>query len=286
MQPAAARIPCVVIVFFDEDTVRQALDALVRLSHRLEIHVVENWSPQTATAIRPYVESLLREGKIHAYYLFEENISNNALLTVLEHGHVPLDRDYILITDGDLVPDSDDWLEEELAVLQAHPEVFACGIRLDLANMPLKTFPDMQFSWSPVDRGDYLEALTGGHHLLLRGPDFQAFMNYRRRKNLRFVDSVMHQYAARQRRRWAATRDSSAVHLTWDMYADLEHPYTKLKVATYQNGACWDHSMVCPYERATAAGIEQHAAAVGLFRQGWLDTLKQSLGFSGTSGSK
>jgi hypothetical protein len=40
----------------------------------------------------------------------------------------------------------------------------------------------------------------------------------------RFCYEVLH-------KKWARTKRATAYHLTWDLYGDKNHPYTKMKLA-------------------------------------------------------
>jgi len=245
------KIPCVVVVFHDADTVKTSLDSLVRLSDRLDIHVLENPSENTEDCIRPYVEGLLAEGLVSQYVLFDENISNNAVEVFFDDGLLPADGyDHILLTDGDLLPLDDSWLDEELAILGGDRAVFACGIALDASNLPLQVFPESK-DWIAAPKSEtdlYIEAPTGIQLVLMKADDFWKYWKYRRAKELKFIDSVIHKYCREKlRRKWVRTKKSRAVHLTWNLYADPDHPYTKMKQGLTL-AEQWAHDRYCGYE--------------------------------------
>jgi hypothetical protein len=240
-------IPCYVLVFHDAPTVRTSLDWLTGFADRLELVVVENPSEHTDAEIRPYVESLLAQGAIARYLLLDDNISNNAFEVALEHERARWEgAGHVLLTDGDLVADDAGWLDEQLAILR-HPEVFACGIRLSMDNLPVEAFPEA-VGWVPPPRaehGDWVEGLTGLHLVLLGAADLAAYGRYRAANRLRFVDSTMHHFAYRVLdRRWARTKYAAARHLTWDLYADPEHPYTRFKTGKSLREH-WHHTRYC-----------------------------------------
>ena len=250
------RIPCYVLVFHDPPTVAASLEWLGRFSERLELIVLENPSEATATVIRPDIEARLRRGELARYLLFDENISNNAFEVALA-----LERPrwesapHVLLTDGDLVGD-DGWLDEELALIDGHPEVFACGVRLNEDNLPLAVFPDAG-SWVPppmARHDEYDEGLTGIHLLMLRGPDLAAYSRYRATGALSFVDSTMHNFSyGVLGQRWARTIRSSARHLTWDLYAQPDHPYTRMKTGKSLREH-WHHARYCGVTVVEAEG--------------------------------
>ena len=92
---------------------------------------------------------------------------------------------------------------------------------------------------------DHEEGLTGIHLLMLRGPDLAAYSRFREACGLRFVDSTMHHLCYRVLdRRWARTARSSARHLTWDLYAQPDHPYTLMKTGRTLREH-WHHTRYC-----------------------------------------
>src|SRR5512135_1586115 len=124
------------------------------------------------------------------------------------------------MTDGDIVPDRHDWLDEQLGVLDRHPDVFVCGVQLTTENLPLATFPE---AWRWIGpplavHDDYIEAPQSGLHLcLFRTPDFRAYLRHRRRTGQRFVDGSIGAYIGATGRKWAWTRRATARHLVWDL---------------------------------------------------------------------
>jgi hypothetical protein len=248
------KIPCVVLVYFDFESIRITLDALAVHAGALDLIVVENPSPSTAALIRPYVDGLLANGTVASYYLFERNISNNAYQIVLDRLHDRIRRSpHVIVTDGDLLVHDPSWLGEEIGVLDRHPDVFACGVSLDMDNLPLATFSDAG-GWVPpivADHGDYLEGVTGMQLVAFRGEELAGFLDYRAATGLHFLDSDLHVYAyGTLTKRWARTKRATARHLTWDRYADLSHPYTTAKLArSFEQ--IWRHSDRCPYSLYT-----------------------------------
>jgi hypothetical protein len=250
-----ARIPCYVLAFHDAPTVRASLDWLTGFGDRLELVVVENPSERTEGEIRPYVEGLLAAGAVDRYLLMDENITNNAFEVALEHERTRWEGgERVLLTDGDLVGDAG-WLDEELAIV-ARPEVFACGIRLSMENLPLEAFPEAT-GWVPPARAeheDWIEGLTGLHLVMLGADGLAAYSRFRAANRLRFLDSTMHHFCYRVLdRHWARTKLSEARHLTWDLYADPEHPYTRFKTGKSLREH-WQHQRYCGLSEISAAG--------------------------------
>lgn len=226
-----SRIPVVMLAYFDEPTIRHCLEGLQPLRHRLAVTLVENNSPHSA-AIRRSVAPFLSSGLVHEYLYFPENISNNAFFIALREAVSCAEHQTIIVTDGDLTPLSPNWLDEQLRVVNVHHEVFAIGGSLCLENLPLAAFPDAG-GWVPpdvADRGDYFEAYTGMHFVMFRGHELAQALSFIAEAGEKFQDSVLHKYCyGRLGRRWARTKKATFRHLTWDNYANLDHPYTRMK---------------------------------------------------------
>jgi len=225
------KILCYVLIFDQIDIIKQSIDFLCGYSDRLDIIVIENPSPQSPE-IKKYIQTLGDQKLIKRHYLFSKNITGNAYTAVLaaESNLIKKSR-FVILTDGDLKSSDDFWLDEEIAILNNHRDVFACGISLDKSNLPIKTFPEAK-GWIPDDDAaydDYYQTWTGGHLLMLRGAELYNFLEWRARKNLSFVDGNMHMYCREINKHWARTKKSQAYHLTWDLYTDLNHPYTRMK---------------------------------------------------------
>lgn len=227
-------VPCYVLLFDQVELGRQTLAGLAELGERLEIVAIENPSPNSA-AMAEMVADFGKRGQVARYYRYRQNIVGNAYALTL-HAELPLVRrhPYVVLTDGDLVADGPGWLDEAITVLDQNERVFACGVRLDLANLPIAAFPDAHRWVPPVirDHRTHVEGLTGGHLLLFRGAELADFLDWRVAEGAPFVDGTFHRYCYQQiGKTWARTRHACARHLTWDLYQDVDHPYTKLKTA-------------------------------------------------------
>ncbi|CAN5739178.1 hypothetical protein BH11VER1_BH11VER1_08630 [soil metagenome] len=243
------RIPCIALVYFDFPIVKSALDFLLSNAGRLSLSIVENPSPQTTPLIRPYIEEKLQQGLIENYFLFDQNISNNAFEIILDYLESTWTSPYVLVTDGDIKVDHTGWLDEQITILENCPEVFACAVSLDMGNLPIKCFPEAG-NWvpAPIDRGLYLEGDTGIHLTLFRTSDLKSFLSAKRENGWKLRDGYIHNYARATGRKWAKTKLHHAIHLTWDAYGDLEHPYTKMKLSKSFD-EIWNHNDYCSYQR-------------------------------------
>jgi hypothetical protein len=244
------KVLCYVLVFDQVDIIKKCLNFLTTYSDQLELVIVENPSDNTPK-ISKFIESLGKKGLIKRYYLFSENITSNAVVTVFEKELELIEKNpYVIITDGDLVSNDKSWLKEELNIMKMHPEVFACGISLDMSNLPLKSFPEAA-SWIPVDKSeedDFYETATGGHLLMMRGNEFSAYHKWRSKKGVKHIDSEMFKYCYNTlNMKWVRTKKSKAYHLTWDLYADKNHPYTKFRLKNSFKDT-WYHKNTAKYE--------------------------------------
>jgi hypothetical protein len=224
-------IPCFVLVYREIEIIRRSIHALACMADRLDIQVIENPS-DASDSIRPLLDEYLASGIVKRCFFFEENITNNAFEIILGRELEFSRHHFVLATDGDLLPLQSEWLDEELFVLQRHSEVFCIGGTLDMANLPLRTFPDAG-DWIPpdiADRREYIEALTGVWFLLFRANQLNAMLRRLAENNEHFRDGIIANYCYQQLgSRWARTRHSRFIHLTWDLYQDPDHPYTRFK---------------------------------------------------------
>lgn len=232
----------IVLHYCNPDFFWQCFNCL-RFLDDCEIHVIENNSARTLKAEMP---ELIAAGQIKKYALFEENIANMATTIYCREGHVDWTQyDYVVTTDADLVPD-EGWLDECKAILAAHPEVFVCSVGLYMDNLPVKTMPHAK-DWIPprIDRGDYYETITGTHFMTFRARDFIKYLKHLRRENLAMLDERLHELSRAEKMKCACTKQARAYHLTWDLYQDLNHPYTREKI---HNPLIWHQNRRCGYE--------------------------------------
>lgn len=246
------KIPCFVVVYHDFDVIRASVDFLLKYRKDLDIIVMENYSPNTANAIKPYLQSLAESGSICRYYLFDRNISINASEVVMDDlASLIRCRPFVLFTDGDLVVEQDDkWLEEEMEILEKHVDVGICTVRLDLSNLPVCAFPNAK-NWISriIEHNDYgeLAGHTGIQLMLMRSHEFLQFREYQKKHGLWIRDASMKDFCANVLgKKWAVTKHSRVRHLTWDLYQDLEHPYTRMRSSRTLKDT-WAHNRYSSY---------------------------------------
>ncbi|MEG4086302.1 methyltransferase domain-containing protein [Microcoleus sp. POL10_C6] len=249
--PKFNKIPCVVLIYYNTEIIKLTIDYLLKYTDFLEIYIVENRSIYTNDQIKPYILNLVNESKIKKYFLFQTNISSNAIEVAFSSKEIDLgNSEYILLTDGDLLPTDDNWLSEQIQILVNHPEVFCCNVDLEMSNLPVESFPEA-ITWIPQPSAiteSYLECLTGLHFSLMRVREFVDFLKFHNQSGQKFVDGVMHKYCySNLHKKWAKTKRAKAKHLTWDLYNDLEHPYTRLKISKPFK-EIWLHEFYSCYE--------------------------------------
>lgn len=231
-----SKIPCFILIFEQVDIIKKCLNFLTKYSSRINIIVLENFSENTNDIIKPYVLDLLDKDLVWKYYLFDKNIKNNAwhiaineaIKTYLDPKVFP----YVYISDGDFTVESPDWIDEQLNVLEKCPEVFACGLSLDKSNLPLKSMPEA-IHWvykTNTDAGLYYTGRTGNCFMLTKTQYLIDAMNYINSKGLRYLDTHMWKVCELKKMKWARTKKALCYHMTWDLYNDLNHPYTVMKV--------------------------------------------------------
>ncbi|HKR82350.1 MAG TPA: hypothetical protein VJR27_05140 [Candidatus Saccharimonadales bacterium] len=244
------KIPCFVLIFDQVAIIKKTLEFLATYKDRLDVIALENPSDNTPE-IKKIVDALGATGGIKRHYLFDKNITSAVFTAAIKNEAEAVRKNpYVVVTDGDVVVTNDDWLKEEMRVIKKHDDVFAIGTTLDKQNLPLETFPEAG-GWIPEDiaeHRDYFEVNTGAHLLLLRGQELLDFVVWKDEHNLQFVDGALHRYAAEVlHKKWARTKHAKAYHLTWDLYFDRNHPYTKMKLDKGFK-AIWHHSDTAGYK--------------------------------------
>lgn len=244
------KIPCVVLVYYNVDIIKESLDFLLKLGNELEFFVIENKSINTEKEIKPYLMNLLKTKQISMYVEFLDNISNNAVEEFFEMNIIDLHKsENIIITDGDIKGNSLDWLSEEKSILNKHSKVFACGVDFISDNLPLRQFEDA-INWivKPINiYNDYLECPTGMHLLFMKTDELRKFLRYMKNNKLKFKDSIILNYCYNVLgKKWAKTRNNKFIHLTWNVYSNLNNPYTKYKMSK-SHDEFWYHNKYCDF---------------------------------------
>ncbi|QTF49041.1 hypothetical protein qu_146 [Acanthamoeba polyphaga mimivirus] len=246
------KIPCFVLIYEQVDIIKKCLSFLIKYSDRLNIIIVENYSSNTQTIIKPYVIDLINNKLIWKYYLFEKNIYNVAIHISINHAIKtyldPNEYPYVYVTDGDLTIEDSNWIDEQLSILDKCPNAFVCGCLLDYSNLPIETIPD-SVGWIQkyTDRGDYNVGITGTVFNLYRTPVLIEAMKYLNDNGLKYLDYHLHHYHHEIKNMiWTCTKKAKSYHLTWDLYADPENPYTIYKLRNYKT--MWFNNTEASYQ--------------------------------------
>ena len=244
------KIPCYVLLFEQTQIIRRTLTFLSAYTDKIDLILVENPSTNS-DEIKKLIDSLGAQGLVKRHYLLEQNITGNALGVIIDRERKFIKKSkYTMVTDGDIETQNRNWLDEQRNILKNHHDVFTCGISLSMSNLPLATFPESK-DWIPPDiseQPDFFEAFTGAHLLLFRSKELLSFMDWKNRNDLPFVDGSLHRYCTEViHKKWARTKRASALHLTWDLYHDITHPYTQFKLGKSFKQT-WYHGKTAAYK--------------------------------------
>ena len=249
------KIPCIVLAYYNLDVIAKTVDFLIE-DKRLEIYVIENSSVNTKSKIQPFLLKKLAKREINGYYHFHENISGNIYELFFDSNDflkISKNRNYIILTDGDLVVEPNqwklDWLEEQKYIINKYDDIDCCAINISDCNLPTNGLFNTS-DWIASKNGqhfdDYIKAGTGIHLILFKMGIFKGFLKWRKSNQQRFIDYNLTYYIHSQDKQWVITKHNKAIHLTWDIYNDASHPYTQDKLKNGYEGR-WLHFKYCYY---------------------------------------
>lgn len=216
------KIPCVVIVWHDADMTYRCLSNLAQ--YPFEFYVIHNPSENTK-AVNQAIQEAVFMPKI---WELPENRGAEAFLSTMSLLAGIRRYNNVVCTDGDVVlEDVTKTVEAQIELLK-NPNVLCAGSRIRMDNLPLKTFPESK-NWVPAfeDRGEYLAGPGPHHFLMFRGKDIWPMLLRMREQKQNWVDTAIGDYARHTGRDFAILKDHWHRHLSWDAYADRNHPYTK-----------------------------------------------------------
>jgi hypothetical protein len=219
------------VIYQEFDIIKKHVESMFPILERVDWVILENMSENTLNIIFPYVIGLLKEDKIIQYRLFDKNIGGTVFTTFFNEYNID-NYSYIIITDGDVEPHSSDkLLDEILNIIDNAENIFSCAADISDENLPIEVFPQASH-WIPIpiDHGWYLECATGGHMLTLKTKYLVEYLNFIKETGEVFCDGGMRKFCLNSNRKWVKTKFNKFKHLTWDLYKDLNHPYTKMKV--------------------------------------------------------
>jgi hypothetical protein len=253
-------IPCLVLTHGRDDIMQESLASIVDCDARLEIDVVHNPSATEEGTFLDAAKTYVSLGKIHSLTVFDENISNNAVLLYLIDNLDRYSADRVVISDGDIVaPPS--LIEEQLSILDRHSQLLACGLRLDASawheSLSIKKDLVERFNTPRFEEPDFVNTATGMWMTMFRGPELASILRTIVDNRLRLTDGhVKNLGAALFQKQWVATKDSIGREL------NRERPdYYETKAVSTQgftdhspeppgsNYATWNHDWVVPASR-------------------------------------
>jgi len=210
-----------------------------------DYYVVENDSSDN---LKDMMIPFVGIGWVKKYALFSENIANSAIRDFFLDGHLKFeDYDYVVTTDSDLLV-TPGWFDEIHTILENHPEVMQIGISLDMANLPIKSFP-MSVRWVPPiikEHEDYYETAIGNWLATFRSEDCYQYIEHLRQTGASYRDSHLHEFIYSIGRKSGRTKIHKAAHLTWNYYQELDHPYTQERLSAVTD--IWAENKRCSYE--------------------------------------
>jgi hypothetical protein len=242
------KIPCVILIYDNVEIIKRSLTSLQKFRDRLSIHVIENPSEYTSHYIKPAMLSLLNSGLIDSYNLFDENITNNAFEVFIGSESYDLwSSEYIIITDGDVVADGD-WLNNQIAVLEKHKDVFCCSIKMSLDgwSVGLKE----RFGSARSENDDYIEINSGIWLCMFRTAEFKFVFNLFVDNKFRFRDGPINRFAYEYlRKKWVSTKNSLAFELTRSGFSNPSYRLKKNKLISDHGNIInfWNHNKVCGF---------------------------------------
>jgi hypothetical protein len=237
------KIPCVVLIYDNLEIIKRSISSLQRYYDYLDIHIIENPSKYTPNYSKPAMLSLLHDGIIKSYSLFEDNITNNAIESFLTVDPCKVwDSDKIMITDGDVVADGD-WLEKQIYILDKYKDVFCCSVEMSLEGWSegLK----QRFGKEKNKTEDYLERSSGIWLCLFRTDELKKAFEIFQDNRFRFRDGPLMRFVTEYwRKKWVVARGPMARELTRSGYSNPGYYEEKHEKIQYHGTIVdfWNHN--------------------------------------------
>lgn len=204
-------IPCLVLTHGTDDINTRSLNSIIECDHRLSIDVIHNPSATEDGTFIEMARDYASSGKINSFTVFDENISNNAFLLFLEQNKSRYSAQNVILTDGDILAPAGS-IDEQIAIFEAHPKVFACGVRIDANRwtdaLPVKSDLVARFNTSRYETKSYVDSATGMWMAMFRGPELIYILDAIRANGRRLTDgNLKHFGAVLFQKRWVATKN-------------------------------------------------------------------------------
>lgn len=194
------------------------------------IYYIDNFSKYSQENYEN-LKYIKKEGLIKEVILLDCNLSSNTFDRILPlYEKVIKENDYILITDGDLIPDIG-FHEEQISILEKYDNVVCGSTPLKDDNLPFETFPNCA-SWIPSRKceEDYCYPQGGMHMVMFKSFFLQQILHHFKINNIPFLDSDVNNYIEQMGKKWVVCKKSHSYHLTWDLYKDVNNEYTQFKI--------------------------------------------------------
>ncbi len=206
-------IPCLVMSHGLDEINIASLRSMLESEAPLVIDVVHNPWPAEDGSFEAFCLEAIRQGRVNSFTRLDENISNNAV-----HLALAIDRErylqspYMIVTDCDVTAPPDAVLEE-LAILERHPHLFACGLRIDASRWPdgLHVKQDLvaRFNTAAYEREDHILSGTGIWMSMFRTAELYRVLDLLDANGIRFIDGNLKRMAmVAFNQGWAATKRS------------------------------------------------------------------------------
>lgn len=211
-------ISCIVLVYENLNVIFESISFMIKYNDRMDIHVIENRS-STSSMTSPYFQALVSGGQINSYILFNGNVTNNAYDVILRDHDELFGNEFTIVSDGDVVAD-EGWLDESIAILRKHQDVFCCSVRMktDGWNEKVKAGYD---ALPRKQHSDYIESPSGIWLCAFRSDELRAVTRALRDSSLRFRDAYLHAYSSKiMGKKWVTTIRASAQELNRSLYSD------------------------------------------------------------------
>jgi predicted SAM-dependent methyltransferase len=231
----------------------------VQYEKYLDIYLVENFSIYSEPDIKNLADELLAKGLIKKHIRFKENITNNAIQVCLNENLIDLENhDKVIITDGDVVSNNKNWIEELTSILDKHKNVFCVSPKMQTD----KWIPHLKKSMAPVtqETDDYIVCGTGIWLCMFRTKELLDVMKIFKENGFRFADGRINEFArCVKSQHWVMAKrvEQEELNRSQELW-NSEYQNNKQLLVNKFGGhhKLWNHDKVCICEIFTPEGKE------------------------------
>ena len=242
-----SKIPCIVLAYENVEIIRRSLDRLTQHADKLDIYFIENPSSSTKNYLEPAVQKMVEAGLIRRYIQMDRNIVSNSIEIVLESGLIDFNHKYVILTDGDVIA-SDNWIDEQINILEKHHNVFCTTVKMDLTNWQPSVAAAFGKPLSVQD--DFIEIGSGMWLCMFRTSEFLEVTQRLRQNGIRLRDWYMEVYARTfMQKIWVSTKHAVAQELSRCGYATPSYQNEKVALVGQYGGhyRLWCHDEFCDF---------------------------------------